>query len=560
MKGLLKDLNPELAKEWHPIKNSKLSLEKMSANNPKIIWWLGKCSHEWESSVAGRNKGYGCPYCAGKKILTGFNDLSFLRPDLSAEWHPTKNLPLLPTKIGVGVRVMIAWKCKLGHEWNALIYARNQGNNCPFCFGVSTLAGFNDLATTNPILASEWHPTKNGNLTPQQVREQSNDFAWWLGATCDHYWKADISSRNKGKGCPICKNKLTVTGINDLAFLNPKLAAEWHPTKNGDLKPSDFGAGSDKKVYWLGVCGHDWPATIVKRSSGTGCPKCSNRISKAEQELHDYIVSLGFIVEQSNRTVLNGKELDVYVPSKKFAIEFNGLYWHNELNGKDKTYHVNKWLACKAVGVELVQIWEDDWMRNKQLVLDRLAFKLGVSKPVVRNQEKSEVVILTVKQAQAFLAKNDIKGFAAGAYYVGVLDDTGIVSAVMVLRKSKTNFLKIVRFVSIGNVVNDFDDLLSYAKKAYSPLGFMVVSDNSMSGDLFYEEQGFVFEKIVEPDYMYISKGNRIPKSEYTLSKFKSNPELVWEDGLSEKKLALLNRLPRIWNAGGSLWVLPVVC
>lgn len=555
MKGLLKDLNPELAKEWHPTKNPNFSLDKMSANNPKIIWWLGKCGHEWESSVAGRNKGYGCLYCAGKKILTGFNDLNFLRPDLSREWHPTKNLPLLPTEIGVGVRVMIAWQCERGHEWDALIYARNQGNGCPVCSGNVILTGYNDLATINPTISQEWHPTKNGDLTPHEIGNNNPTKIWWLGK-CNHYWEATIGSRFLGKGCPICKNKLTIAGINDLAFLNPKLAAEWHPTKNGDLKPSDFGAGNDTKVFWLGACGHEWPATIVKRSAGSGCPKCSNKISKAEQELHDYIVSLGFTVEQSDRKVLNGKELDIYIPDKKFAIEFNGLYWHNELNGRNKTYHYNKWLACKTAGVELVQIWEDDWMKNKQLVLDKLAFKLGVSKPAVKAKQKSTVTSLTVRQAQAFLMKNDVQGAAAGAYYIGVVDAANVVSAVMVLRKSNKGFLKIVRFASVGNIVNDFDNLLIYAKKVYSPLGFMVVSDNSMSSDSFYERYGFVSDKLIEPDYMYVCKGNRIPKSEYSLSKFKSNPELVWVDGLSERKLALLNRLPRIWDAGGTLWVL----
>lgn len=93
--------------------------------------------------------------------------------------------------------------CEKGHEWQAVISSRNAGYGCPYCAGQKALSGINDLSTTNPKLASEWHPTKNGSLHPSEVMSGSNKKVWWI---CEkgHEWQAVINSRNAGRGCPIC--------------------------------------------------------------------------------------------------------------------------------------------------------------------------------------------------------------------------------------------------------------------------------------------------------------------------------------------------------------------
>src|SRR5690606_38495121 len=110
------------------------------------------------------------------------------------EWHPTKNLPLLPTEVGTGVARSVWWACSKGHEWEARIFRRNRGDGCGSCAGNITTTGENDLATVNPELASEWHPTKNGTDTPANTAAQASKKAWWLGK-CGHDWDAFVSSR-----------------------------------------------------------------------------------------------------------------------------------------------------------------------------------------------------------------------------------------------------------------------------------------------------------------------------------------------------------------------------
>lgn len=265
---------PDLAAQWHPIKNSTLTPEKISAHSKKRIWWQCSMGHEWQASVGDRATGTGCPICSNRKILIGFNDLASTHPDVAAEWHPIKNGDLTPKKVVAGTDKKVWWLGQCGHEWQATINSRVAGRQCPYCAGKKVLPGFNDLQTLNSDLAKEWHPTKNGDLTPNQVRPFSNKKVWWFGS-CGHEWQASPNSRSKGTGCPVCSGRKVLPGFNDLASLNPSLATEWHPTKNGDLMPSQVTSHLNKKVWWRCSKGHEWNMSIDKRTlRGQGCPYC----------------------------------------------------------------------------------------------------------------------------------------------------------------------------------------------------------------------------------------------------------------------------------------------
>ena len=84
---------------------------------------------------------------------------------------------------------------------------RNKGNNCPYCSNHRVLKGYNDLASLNPDLAKEWHPTKNGDLKPSDVLASSHKEAWWLCPKCGYEWETDIKARTNGRGCPFCKRR-----------------------------------------------------------------------------------------------------------------------------------------------------------------------------------------------------------------------------------------------------------------------------------------------------------------------------------------------------------------
>ncbi|HHD2751341.1 TPA: zinc-ribbon domain-containing protein [Clostridium perfringens] len=262
--------NPELAKEWHPSKNGKLTAYDVVPGSGKKVWWKCERGHEWKASISSRYAGLGCPYCSNKKVSED-NCLANINPKLAKEWHPSKNGELTPYDVVCGSGKKVWWKCEKGHKWEVSVHNRAKGSSCPYCSN-KKVSEDNCLAHTNPELAKEWHPDKNGKLTPYDVLAGSGKKVWWK---CEkgHEWQARICNRNSGSKCHYCTGQ-KVTIDKSLARINPELAKEWHPSKNGEVTPEILGHGSHKKVWWKCKKGHEWQANIYSRSAGSGCPEC----------------------------------------------------------------------------------------------------------------------------------------------------------------------------------------------------------------------------------------------------------------------------------------------
>ena len=159
----------------------------------------------------------------------------------------------------------------------------NNGSGCPYCAN-QRVNQRNCLATINPELTEEWHPSKNGDLTPREVVATSNKKVWWR-CKKGHEWQATVRTRHNGYGCKKCLG-LKPTNERNLEVNYPDVARQWHPTLNGELKPSDFTPHSKRKVWWVCDRGHKWQAVIHQRtSSGQNCPVCSPNTSKIEIRL-----------------------------------------------------------------------------------------------------------------------------------------------------------------------------------------------------------------------------------------------------------------------------------
>ena len=314
---------PEIAAELHPTKNGDLTPDQIFASSSKKVWWLGKCGHTWDSTVANRTViKTGCPFDSSNRLLSGFNDLATKFPKIAAEWHPTKNGDLTPDHISSGSHKKVWWLGTCGHEWETTVDSRTkQKSGCPFESGLRTLAGFNDLATKFPKIAAEWHPTKNGGLTPDQISAGNSKKVWWLGI-CGHEWETTVSYRTRNnRGCPFESGRRTLAGFNDLATKFPKIAAEWHPTKNGDLTPDKVFASSGKKVWWLGKCGHEWDTTVKSRTGHrTGCQFESGQRTLAG--FNDFATKFPKIAAEWHPT----KNGDL-TPDKVFASSDKKVWW-----------------------------------------------------------------------------------------------------------------------------------------------------------------------------------------------------------------------------------------
>lgn len=273
---------PELALQWNYEKNAPLMPSQVMGGSHRLVWWRCEKGHEWRATVKSRAEGCGCPVCAGRKLLVGENDLTSVRPDLAAEWHPKKNGTLTPDKVIAFTTRRVWWLCERGHEWQARVKDRMDGTGCPVCSGQKVAEGVNDLESGYPLIAAQWHSVKNGVLTPRQVSASSNRRIWWR---CEkgHEWQASVYSRTQMQtGCPYCTNRKVLAGFNDLATVEPEIARQWHPTLNESLTPEQVTAGSRKRAWWICSEGHVWKTVIYARTGEkkTGCPFCAGNVRK----------------------------------------------------------------------------------------------------------------------------------------------------------------------------------------------------------------------------------------------------------------------------------------
>ena len=205
--GSLQSENPELAIQWHPTKNTPLTAEEVTTGSGRKVWWLCQNGHEWQAVINSRNRGVGCPYCAGQKPTVERN-FSTDYPELLREWDWEKNKKK-PEDFTPRANAKIWWKCKKGHSWQATITNRtrdNYKNGCPCCCN-RKLCEDNSLAQVRPDIAQDWHPNKNKTLTPNDVVAGGSKKVWWI-CKHGHEWKAPIGSRViNGTGCPMCSNQ-----------------------------------------------------------------------------------------------------------------------------------------------------------------------------------------------------------------------------------------------------------------------------------------------------------------------------------------------------------------
>lgn len=200
------------------------------------------------------------------------------RINLLKEWDESRNFPLTPDTVSYGSKKKVWWTCENGHSWQTTVHVRSEGSGCPYCTGRKVLSGFNDLGTLYPDVAAQWDREKNGSLSPRDVSTGSKIRIWWRCPE-GHSWLSPIASRTAwGHGCPVCAGKTIVTGENDLAHLQPEIAAQWDKRKNGRLKPSDVAVSSNRPAWWRCELGHSYRATVSSRTQRkTGCPYCAGR-------------------------------------------------------------------------------------------------------------------------------------------------------------------------------------------------------------------------------------------------------------------------------------------
>ena len=279
--NLLSLTHPHLYAQLHPTRNAEegIRTDDLTSGMHRKVWWQCEQKHTWQAVVYSRQD-RGCPYCSGRKPVPGLNDFETLFPMIASELHPSKNCDLIPSLLSPKSNQKLWWICEHGHEWKTSVNHRTGRNTgCPVCTNRIVVPGFNDLASVKPDLAKQWHPSLNGELTPQMVTVGANRKAWWV---CDegHEFQSFINGLNAGKGCRVCFGQELLQGFNDLKTRFPQISAQWHPVKNTSLTPDTVLSGSHKSAWWQCKDGHEWKTTISSRTHGNkGCKFCDGQVA-----------------------------------------------------------------------------------------------------------------------------------------------------------------------------------------------------------------------------------------------------------------------------------------
>ena len=361
---------------------------------------------------------------------------------------------------------------------------------------------------------------------------------------------------SKKQGCPKCaainrgKNNL----MNEKEFFEK--AKEIHHNKY-DYSQTIYNGMNHLFKYICPIHG-EIEQRPYDHLRGYGCYKCSNLESKKENEIYDFVKEKITDVKQNDRTILNGKELDIYIPSKQIAIEYNGLRWHSEEFGRDKWYHLNKTLECNNNGIKLLQIFEDEFIEHKEIVLNKISHILGIQQELPKIMgRKCKVEIISKNIAEQFLNDYHIQGYARSTVYLGALYEDKLV-AVMTFKQEFKNLPKweLTRFASDYHYVCQGvgGKMFSWFIKHYNPLEVKSFADRRWTldkEDNLYVRLGFELIEELKPDYEYILNTN--PKKRF--HKFNFRKHLLHRKyglSLSMTETEMVKKLGynKIWNCG----------
>ena len=343
-------------------------------------------------------------------------------------------------------------------------------------------------------------------------------------------------------------------------FYNKLLTSDRLKNKVIPLFTLDDYCGSDNKYPWkCNVCFKEFEDNI----NNGRIPKCTNcypklyGASKGEKEVVEFCKQYYPDLIENDRTQISPLELDIYIPEINLAIEYNGLYWHSESQGKNKSYHLNKYLECKKQGIKLIQIFEDEWFDKEEIIKSILLNKFGktINKIYARKCEIKEV---NNEDSLNFLDDNHLQGSINSKINIGLFYNDELVS-LLTFGKSRFNKeyeYEIHRFCNKinYNIPGSLSKLFKYFKDKYLPNNIITYSDLRYGEGNSYTNLGFKFKNISNPNYYYtndyISKYSRLKFQKHKLKNLLEN----YDEELTEWQNMQLNNYDRIFDCGNNVF------
>lgn len=294
---------------------------------------------------------------------------------------------------------------------------------------------------------------------------------------------------------------------------------------------------------------------LSKSQISCGCVR-----SKPQRDLAEFVKSLGFSVLFNDRTSIAPFELDIYIPEKNLAIEYNGLFWHGQQNLGDRAVscHKNKYERCKEARIRLIQIFSDEWIERPGVVKSKIKSILGIHERRIGARE-CELVVGKALQFRGFLEQYHLQGYASGVGFGLRLNDELV--AVLSAKQIGDGVWDINRYCVKEDlsVAGGFSRLLSKLKESVKWGELITFADLRWSDGHLYETNGFRMAHTTAPSYWYFDASTDCPrfhKSHFRKEKIEQRFDIHIEDGITEWEIMQDLGYDRVWDAGKQKWIL----
>lgn len=321
--------------------------------------------------------------------------------------------------------------------------------------------------------------------------------------------------------------------------------------------------GAKHKIRAVCAVHGEFEQAAWKHMTGSGCPSCGAYTPAWERELVAFFSALGFQV-QTNVPLLAGREIDVYLPERKFGVELHGLHWHTERT-RARLYHYEKWAEATRQDIQLIQVFEDEWNASKALILARLEAILGCGQRF--SARKGVGAPLEAAPAKEFLNRTHIQGAGTAQMYYGLHIDGQLVAVASFGRAraggmtsvTEADVWEVIRYASLGRVRGGFGKLFARFLKDVAPEEVISFCDLRYGDGRLYAATGFTLERVTPPDYWWVPPGSntRVPRYATQKHKLPTHPVLgqFYAPGKTEAQVCAGAGWERIFGVGHQRWL-----
>jgi len=527
-----KDINfirQEFEKEGYQLltKEYKNSSQKLEYICPKghigtIVWG------NWQ-------QGARCAECNGTKR----KDINFIKQEFEKEGYQ------LLTTIYKNSKQKLEYICPKEHRSSITWSDWNSGKRCAECSGKKK----KDINFIRQEFKKEGYEL----LTKEYINSSQK-----LEYICPKGHRSSITWGNwtSNYRCKLCAD---IVLRKDVESVRQAFEKEGYQLLTTNYK------NSMQKLRYVCPIKHKGNTTWARWQQGHRCAKCANIISTPETKIFNFLLPYFPNIIHNDRKIIAPFELDIVISFKKVAIEYCGLYWHSELHGKDKNYHLNKLNKAKEQGYRLITIFEDEYLNHKEVVLDRLKIILGVSDAIKVNARDCIIKEIDTKVARIFCDTYHLQGYGNSKVKLGAYLNNELLS-VMTFSKpsiakgtksSDSNTYELNRFCSKinYNIRGIASKLLIYFNRNYAPSLIISYADKRWSDGNLYKMLRFKYVYDSDPNYWYITQGKRFHRFNFRKNVLKEKLD-EFDPNMSEWQNMINNGYDRIWDCGNMKFVL----